>query len=305
MVERLLLFRHAVRSQDWLLHLKSTEDIIGDVISMDRIKYRRMLPVYLADMKHLESEEPTIWNSFLQGNFAVKKSDISFTSLGIDHAGEQQNKLLEIQGGIVGITKNEHARIRYFLTASILANISSELKNIISTNSYTSHHRLNKNAAISKQAKMMNSLRKTLDERRFSLESTEENTMFNIITNVVQPEEIYNDVMSVPNRGKQIFEQFFKERLQSTSTIGIWEPVKRLNLKLFTWGNEKKKQKTDQKIEDYKESCGMFARCALAASCSDVDMENIVGEYELSIVPRSLMSSNVICYIMGEMASQH
>ena len=181
MVERLLLFRHAVRSRDWLLHLKSTEDIIEDVVSMDRIKYRRMLPVYLADMKHLESEEPTIWNSFLQGNFAVKKSDISFTPLGADHAGEQQNKLLKIQGGIVGITKNEHARIRYFLTASILANISSELKNIISTNSYTCHHKLN-NAAISKQAKMMNSLRKTLDERRFSVESTEENKMFNNIT---------------------------------------------------------------------------------------------------------------------------
>ena len=127
-----------------------------------------------------------------------------------------------------------------------------------------------------------------------------ENTMFNIITNVVQPKEIYNDVMSVPNRRKQIYEQFCKERLQSTSTIGIWEPVKRLNLKLFTWGNEKKKQKIDQKIEDYKESYDMFARCALAASCSDIDMENIVGEYELSIVPRSLMSSNAMLYHGGD-----
>ena len=54
MVERLFLFRYAVRSRNWMLHLKSTEDLIGDVISLDRIKYRRMLPVYLAEMKGLQ-----------------------------------------------------------------------------------------------------------------------------------------------------------------------------------------------------------------------------------------------------------
>ena len=54
MVERILLFRHATRSDDWLLHLKSTEDIIPDITFMDGIKYRSMLPVYLTDMKDLE-----------------------------------------------------------------------------------------------------------------------------------------------------------------------------------------------------------------------------------------------------------
>ena len=44
MVERLLLFRHATRSDDWLLHLKSTEDIIPDIISMDRIKHVASIP---------------------------------------------------------------------------------------------------------------------------------------------------------------------------------------------------------------------------------------------------------------------
>ena len=40
--------------------------------------------------------------------------------------------------------------------------------------------------------------------------------------------------------------------------------------------------------------------CALAASCSDIDMENIVGEYELSIVPMSLMSSNAMLHHGGD-----
>ena len=85
MVERLLLFRHATRTDDWLLHLKSTEEIIPDIISMNRIKYWRMLAVHLADMKDLEEREPSIWESFMKGKFTVKKSSIPF-------AGEQQNK---------------------------------------------------------------------------------------------------------------------------------------------------------------------------------------------------------------------
>ena len=52
-----------------------------------------MLPVYLADMKDLEGREPSIWESFMQGKFTVKKSSIPFTSLSADHAGEQKNKL--------------------------------------------------------------------------------------------------------------------------------------------------------------------------------------------------------------------
>ena len=50
MVERLLAFIRATRERDWVLHLNSVNDFIKDITSMDRIKYRRMLPVYLADM---------------------------------------------------------------------------------------------------------------------------------------------------------------------------------------------------------------------------------------------------------------
>ena len=35
--------------------------MIPDIISMDRIKYRRMLPVYLADMKQLEESDPEVY----------------------------------------------------------------------------------------------------------------------------------------------------------------------------------------------------------------------------------------------------
>ena len=60
-----------------------------DLVSMNRIKYRRMWAVYLADMVQLEKDEPDIWKSFIEGNFSCQKSDIQGTAIGRDHAGEQ------------------------------------------------------------------------------------------------------------------------------------------------------------------------------------------------------------------------
>ena len=100
------------------LYLKACEDLIKDIISMDRKKYRRLLPVYVADMVELESSAPTIWQHMLEGNFSIQKSDIPFTAISADHADEQQNKLLKIGGGIIGITTNENARLRFFLNSA-------------------------------------------------------------------------------------------------------------------------------------------------------------------------------------------
>ena len=77
------------------------------VIMMDRIKYRRWVPVYLADMVALKNNDVEIWNYFKEGNFCVQKSRIPFVAVGRDHAGEQENKVLKIQGGLQGITMPE------------------------------------------------------------------------------------------------------------------------------------------------------------------------------------------------------
>ena len=301
MVERLFLFRYAVRSRNWMLHLKSTEDLIGDVISLDRIKYRRMLPVYLAEMKGLQDESPDIWNYVLQGGFTVKKGDIPFTSLGADHAGEQQNKLLKIDGGLIGITKNEQTRTRYFLVASIMAQLSNQLNNMVSITSPLSpiHHKLNERS-IKRQSQMYHSLKTVFDERNVSFHSMVEPTMFNIITNVVHPKEIYPDVLSIPEVGEGLHKEFCRERLCENSTMSIWAPIKRVNLRLFTYDNKKKKQSLNNQMSIYTESSNIFARCALAASEKGVGIQNVIGTYELTVVPRSLMNPDGTLYEGGE-----
>ena len=41
------------------------------MMSIDRIKYRRMLQVYLADTKESEESDPEVWKFMQDGNFSL------------------------------------------------------------------------------------------------------------------------------------------------------------------------------------------------------------------------------------------
>ena len=127
MVHRLFMFIEASRNRDWLHHLHAAKELMQDFLSMDRIKYRRMWAVYIADMIKLETDEPDVWETFMQGNFSCQKNKIPGTALGRDHAGEQVNKILKICGGITAKTSKENSCNRHFLVAPILESISEEM----------------------------------------------------------------------------------------------------------------------------------------------------------------------------------
>ena len=62
------------------------------------------------------------------GEFSVAKNNLPFTATGVDHAGEQENKVLKVYGGLRGIANNENARNRFFVVAPIINRLCSELQ---------------------------------------------------------------------------------------------------------------------------------------------------------------------------------
>ena len=97
---------------------------------MNRIKYRRMLPVYLSDMRALGERDTNIWLFFLDERFSFQINHILGTVKGVDHAGEQENKKLKIEGRLVGITRRENSRYKFFLISHVISEIEKELKEI-------------------------------------------------------------------------------------------------------------------------------------------------------------------------------
>ena len=98
-VETILHFVEASRNSDLVFHLQAGEAISKLFFAMDRIKYKRLWPRYIADMHELKTSHPEIWRELQDGNIFVTKSTIPFVSIGADHACEQLNRMIKIHYG--------------------------------------------------------------------------------------------------------------------------------------------------------------------------------------------------------------
>ena len=75
MVSILFDLIYSSRARNWIMHLSALTKMIPAIIMMDRIKYRRMMSVYLTEMKNLEHNNPEIWKYLMNGNFSIQTSN--------------------------------------------------------------------------------------------------------------------------------------------------------------------------------------------------------------------------------------
>ena len=76
--------------------------------------------------------------------------------------------------------------------------------------------------------------------------------------------------------------------MSATSKLRTIDKVTKVNLKLFSSTNKKVRTKYGDKIISIKEERSLFARCAIiATSKRDLNMSDIIGNYELRVVPTS------------------
>ena len=87
-----LTFIQTSRSCNWFLHLKSAEEMMLDFSSMNRMKYHRMWPVYIADIYDLQNRAPDVWAVFMREDFSCQKSDILGMAIGQNNADDSRIK---------------------------------------------------------------------------------------------------------------------------------------------------------------------------------------------------------------------
>ena len=85
-------------------------------MTMDGIKYHRVLPVYLSYMQSLKEKHSNIWQFFVDENFPFQ---INYVILGndaegVDNADELAQKK-KIQGSLRAITRQDNSKNIVFL----------------------------------------------------------------------------------------------------------------------------------------------------------------------------------------------
>ena len=306
--ETLLLFIHASRQQNWELHLASLHHLSKNFFAFDMINYARLTPVYIAKMFSLKDKDPETWRMFNKGDFSVNNTLILFSAICIHHAIEQENRAVEVVGGIKGIANNWKALDEYFLTVSEMGNIIQDFCEVFNIQNEaperTQHYQLtgSKNERINDNVKKMSDV---FCSREINFEKSE--VVFNVLTKKVLPESLAMEFLEIEREGRKLYEKFIEERIVGSKSI--WGTINKR--KLSTFANNKKvvTVKIRNRLINIKAERKLMSRFTVAAkSRPDVDLPGYLGKYEFSAVPRSifteegdLIRSKDKCRITSEM----
>ena len=105
-------------------------------------------------------------------------------------------------------------------------------------------------------------------------------------------EKITEELLSFEETGNRVYKEFVDERLKPESTKSIHEPIKKIMLQTCKSAIKAKKMKVNDKTKELRGNCNLFARCALIQGKRNIDMKVIIGDYELTVFPKSLFSSD-------------
>ena len=293
MVMDMILFISAVRTGDWLLHLTALKSFTKYFFAYDRLNYARMIPLYLAEMEVLPTSDPELYEEFLTGNWVVNKNQESaFCAVGADNALEHLNRKMKVSGGLVGITLNPNARVKFFLIAPELSQLSDQAKSMagVSFSGETSHHHALTTAVFSLEEKSVEKLLTTMESFTNPFDQ-ESDTLFNLVTKVVMPENVKKDLCEQSIIGERLFQRFVEERIKEQSQpLGPHEEAKALHLEDC---RKKVKVRVNNNTVELSEDRNLFARMMVVCkSRPEIDIKEAVGTYEFSVVPRSLFAAD-------------
>ena len=221
----LLQFVKAERTGNWKFHLSATTEMVPHFFSMERVNYSRWLPVYLSGMHMLQLTHPAVHQEFIAGNHSVSRSNQPFAQVWPDMALEQSINLdTKTKGGIVGMSTNEDAVDRWFLTIHERAAMTHALKEMCGLENCDriGTHKEAEATRVSRDERDVQKLFETFksgllsDPFQIPEEISEEEiplTLSNLATGVVLPGADGSILLNAEELGRKSMETFLSSRI--------------------------------------------------------------------------------------------
>ena len=234
MVDVLLNTLYAVRTGDWTLLLECIRDITTYAFAYDNYNYARYLTPFLAEMIALETAFPEVYTEFINGNFVVQLSDFNpFGKVEPDKVIEMTvNRDTKTPDGTTGFSTNSNAINRWVLNAPFRAGVRTALHDFVHMRHKTHQHKDLSESRIKKDENDVNSLVSLLQDTFINPFS--DNPVLCISNGMVASDEISKDLLNAKDKGRISMETFTNERLSSTATSCLFDPIKKLQLKTFS-----------------------------------------------------------------------
>ena len=133
-------FIFAERTSNWLMHLKSSTDMLNLFASTGHYNYAKSARLYIQQMRSLEKEYPWLSEKFLEGDHAVKRSSGTWNGLWSDLVIEQtMMRSIKSRGGLTtGRGMTESVRHMWVLSLNYSAAIHDAMTELTGVSTKTS-----------------------------------------------------------------------------------------------------------------------------------------------------------------------
>ena len=237
-------------------------------------------------MKRLPCTAPEVHQGFQHGNFVTKETKHAFNQIADDQALEHINKSGKVAGGLVGITRTESARDRWYLTYDERAKLSEDKKEIFGIGTAkdgVGHKDLGK-ARVQRDEDDVQRLMSHF--RRYDVFRKTENLVV-VTTGDVASEETKQDLLGAEEIGKTIVNDFVQDRLIKKE-VKFHDSLKQQKLKTFENLYSVPVSLDKEKTVAIKADRDLLRRAVVALeSGREVDVDTLL-QRELSPVPLSI-----------------
>lgn len=180
---------------------------------------------------------------------------------------------------------------RYFTIAPAMNYIVNEFDELFTCgrSKRTTHHEL----VGSKPSRMLKNVRNMMrifEEAELG-EETVDTPLHNIFTKEIVPQNIEKDILNRDALGRKLCIDFIEERLIK-GMKSVWDTMSKSKIATFTSNNVSFDSKS-AKVKRIKENSNLFQRFIIASRTrTDLDMRDLISNYEFGNVPRSLFATD-------------
>ena len=253
----------SVREGDFEGYKCSLSAIMPYFFANDNTHYSRWGTIHLHDMLNLQENSPSVYNEFINGNFVFHESNRTFSSVALDQAHEHNNRYVKSDGGVIGITENESALLRWMTSGPQICQLVKSYEESTSDPAKkTSHHE----AIPSEQKKFLRDVKEMTETIKeygnpFLEESRE---LLTLDTNLVSDKEI---LIKFESRGEEQFKEFRKK----VNSQDFYLPIKKNNYDIFQDSLKAKNRNKPQK--SLKQDCVLFSNLFIMCQTRQLDLD--------------------------------
>ena len=105
------------------------------------------------------------------------------------------------------------------------------------------------------------------------------------------PDVAKQDILNVEVNGTRLYTNFVENRLQTSSKLTVWDPMKLSRFKTMSTWMKKTKVRVGNKVVKLQEERQLLSRLMIIQQTRKIDMRSVIGMYEMGVIPRSLFSN--------------